>query len=295
MKTNRHILRTLVVMLFIASLLMIAACNRAPKSLEFEPIDCQIALLERVYPAWFGEKIDIMSQEIGVETVCDWVQYKSLVAKRSPGWEESHEVFLGNEMTLVTQNNIHADYWASIAAFDFLEPLYNGDNTYQSQVIAKCEKYTPNLKAHLDDEIQLFRQIAQKEGWLDNDNKIAASKRNIVRLMHRYQWISVTANQFPIDRIFPPEEMLAAFRYQIEQSAMPMDNKITHIHEMQNELPGSYDYDFAEAILYANAGDTAKACAILKNSLSNLNDEAQKIKYNRAIKELSQANASVCH
>jgi hypothetical protein len=197
-------------------------------------------------------------------------------------------------MSLVTRTNINADYWTSAAAFEWLEPLYNGNAEQQKEILAKCETYTPNLKDHLNDEIQQFRQIAQKEGWLDNSGKIASSKRDIVRLMHRYQWISVTANQFPIDRIFPPEERLAIFRYQIEISNMSMDNKIAHITNMRNELPGSYDYDFAEAKLYSDSGDIAKACSILKNALPNMHDEIQKKKYNEALRALSQANSAAC-
>ena len=294
MKPLHHIPQTLTILQFIILSVMAVACNRAPKTLEFEPIDGQIALLARVYPVWFGEKIDIQSQESGIETLCDWIQYKALVAQKSEGWEESQQVFLDNEMSLVTQTNIHSDYWASIAAFEWLESIYNGDTSQKSEILAKCEKYTPNLKDHLDNEIQLFQQIAQKEGWLDANGKIAGSKRDIVRLMHRYQWISVTANQFPIDRIFPPEEKLAVFRYQIEISAMPIDNKIAHINIMRNELPGSYDYDFAEATLYSRVGDTAKACAVLKNALPNMHDENQKKKYNEALRSLSQANSAAC-
>ena len=294
MKTNRHILRTLAVMLFAAFLLTITACNRAPKSLEFEPMDGQIALLERVYPVWFGARIDIAAQEAGMLTLCDWLEYKSLVAHQTEGWEESQQVFLDNEMTLVTRTNIHADYWASVVAFEWLESLYNGDTNVQDDIIARCSPYTPALKDHLADEVELFRGIAQKEGWLDNSGKIAASKRDFVRLMHRYQWVMVTSNHFPYDRICPPEEMIAIFRYLVEVSDMALDKKLAHIDEMRRELPESYDYDFAEAVLYSKSGDTASACAILKNAVSNMHDESQKKKYHQAINTLSQADSAAC-
>ena len=294
MKTNCHILRIIALALIAAISVLVAACNRGPKTLEFEPIDGQIALLERVYSVWFGARIDIPAQDAGMLTLCDWLDYKSRVARQSEGWEESQQIFLDNEMTLVTRTNINADYWASVFAYEWLEKLYNGEPGVQSDIIARCAQYTPELNAHLDDEIQSFRGIAQKEGWLDNNGRIAPSKRELVRLMHRYQWVMVTSNHFPYDRICPPEEMIAIFRYLVEVSDMALDKKLAHIDEMRRELPESYDYDFAEAVLYSKSGDSAGACAILKNALPNMHDEAQKKKYHQAIKALSQANSEAC-
>ena len=282
------------ILLFLCLAATLAACSRTPSALQFEPIDGQIALLDRVYPVWFGEKIDILSQDIGLETVCDWIEYKSRVARQTEGWEDSYHRFLDNEMSLVTRNSIHADYWASVAAFEMLEPLYNGDTKQAAVIAEKCKPYTPDIAAHLDDEAQVFREFAQSEHLLLDNGTIAPAARPLVRLVHRYQWVKVTSEHFPIGRILPPEEMIAIFRYQVEKSAMPADKKLAHIDEMRAEMPGSYDYDFAEAMVRLQSGDAVSACTILKAAMPNLDDETLKKKYTQAANEISQTNPSAC-
>lgn len=270
--------------------------NRPEIKLEFESLDGQFALLERVYPQWFGERIDVMADPAGQRVVCDYLSYKGMMISQVEGWEDRMEQFNADEMDYVVGSSIQADYWLSLAVFDYLEAFYHGDEAKQSEIASICKEIDPDLKEHLAGEVNSFKEIAQAEGFLDPAGRIAPDKRNLVILLHRYQWIGVAGNQLPNARIQPPEERLAVFRWQIEQSLMPLEKKLNRISRYQNMYPKDYDYEFAKAVLFANNGMFSEACEVLNHGLSNVSDEDtfRKDRYTQGIKQISAQDSSAC-
>ena len=270
--------------------------NRTDVKMEFESLDGQFALLERVYPQWFGERIDVMADPAGQRVVCDYLSYKGMMTAQAEGWEDRMEQFNADEMDYVVGGSIQADYWLSLAVYDYLEAFYHGDEAKQSEIASICSEVDPDLRQHLASEVASFKEIAQAEGFLDPAGKILPEKRKLVILLHRYQWVGVSGNQLPNARIQPPEEKLAVFRWQIEQSQMPLEKKLNRLARFQSMYPKEYDFDYGRAVLFSNNGMLREACEALNNGLSNVSEEDafRKGRYTQGIKQISAQNSGAC-
>lgn len=264
--------------------------------LEFESLDAQLKQLESVYSEKFGAEVDVMGNDSGRRVVCDFLAYKALSSARAENWEESRSTFNANEMEFVMGTSIHSDYWASLAAFKYLVGFYNGDTAVQEEILKLCADEVPNLRDIIGKEVEMFQYVAEKEGFVDENMKILPEKMDIVRLLHRYQWVTAAGFQFPMTDLMPPEEHLAIFRWQIEQSTLGFDKKIDRIKDFKTHYGYDYDYEFARAVLYFQHGHPEGACSILKDaelSVSGL-DAAKARKYRGAMKTVLNENSVAC-
>ena len=291
-----HFLVVIVLMGVFA--LSVSGCKRGiePVPLAFESMEGQFALLDRVYPEWFGQPMDVMSSESGRRVICDWVHYRALASGDMKGWEDSTEQFNADAMDYVMENSIHADYWASIRAFEVMVPIYNGDVAKRAELVEMCKEVSPELDKQLDVEITAFKEIAQKEGFLDEQGKLKPEKLPYAQLLHRKLWVAVASRQFPRYRIEPPEERIAFFRWQIEQSSMSYEQKLQRIAEFRLMEPKGYDYDFATAVILNADGRFVEACGVLTESLNEISQEEvfRAARYKGAIEMIKQAHPQAC-
>lgn len=273
-----------------------------PVPLEFESMEGQFALLDRVYPEWFGEPMDVMENPTGVRVICDWVHYRTMASGNIEGWEDSTEQFNADAMDYVMENSIHADYWASIRSFEVMVPIYEGDAAKRAELVNLCKDVSPELDKQLDVEITAFKEVAQKEGFLDAQGKLKPEMLPYARLLHRKLWVAVAGRQFPRARIEPPEEQLAFFRWQIERSTMTSEQKLQRIAEFRLMMPKAYDYDFAIAVILNRDGRYVDACAVLTEALhevesvqqENMEDNFRVMRYKGAIETIQKAHPQAC-
>ena len=267
---------------------------RQTSTLDFEPLDDQIAQLDRVYEKWFGEKFDVLQYNTATHMLCDWFLTQALSATSNENWIASLDTFLANAMDFAVNYGINTNYWAGETAYQWLENAINDPNS-RNTLLQLCTPSHPQLQNVIDDNLNLFRAIAQNENLLDQNGHIPPHHRKITRLIHRSVWVEASRHQFPIARIQPPEEALAILRWKIERANIPLDQKLLLIHKYQNPSPFNYDFTLATAILlYKNAlPDDARA--ILQNSLNTTTtlDDTKIQRYKSAI-EFIDNDKSAC-
>ena len=297
MNTSKKVMLVVGAILVVLFIVMMIVENATREPASYEPLDGQMTLMHNAWKNWFGERIDVLGQSAGVVLVCDWMQYKSLVAAGDPGWADAGEQVNADAMDLVMANSLAADFWAENAAFDLLYDLYNGKEGQKDRILTLCREQYPELGTILDKEVEAFHEIARKEGFLDASNRILPEKRDIVHLLHRHLWVEVEADQFPRVNIEPPEERLAFFRWQIEQSSMNPEQKLKKLDQYSADQEGEYDYDFARAMIFTQTGMYGEACAFLKDALEKCApDKAfRRDRYQRALRDIEQAHPGVCN
>ena len=242
--------------------------------LKFESLKGQMKLVDRAYAKWFGAPVDVLSSETGVRVVCDYLAYAGASANDpdlgivpNEDWEDLRDKFNADEMDYVVETTIQSDYWASLATFDYLEAYYNDNEVLKAEIEYACAAEFPNLGEDMKREVAVFRRFGQNEGLLDSQNHILPDKRNLVKLLHRYRWVDVAGNQLPSNRLMPPEERLAFYRWQIEMSVKPFMLKIHKLDEIKQQYAYDYDYEYAKAVLYFQEGLGVDACRVLKGAL----------------------------
>lgn len=298
MNTSKKVMIILGILLIIGFVIMIAVPSRNSSELEFEPLDGQISLLHKAYDHWFGSPIAIMETEPGKIVLCDWLMYRGSVAKEADNINDWAEEFSANIMDLVVAKTLAADYWASQASFDEWVALFNGDETKRNEVIARCSQNAPDIANAIDADITAFKSFAANEQLLDKNGKLREDKRDILNLIYRHLWISLASNQLPRNSIEPPEERIAFLRWQVEQSAMPLEKKIQKLEEFGQQNNDSYDFLFALSVLYAQNGMSGEACVILQEALTKIGDSQDKSfrkdRYTKALNTLRQAHPAAC-
>lgn len=262
----------------------------------FEPIDGQVTLTKNAWKNWFGERMEIASTPKGQRVLCDWYRYKGMVATQDAGWLQVGEQLNADLMDLVMETSISAHYWAEVSAFEQLYPLYDGNLAAKSSIVAQCESIYPDIAQKIDTDVESFKQLAQREGFLDAESHILASKRDIVHLLHRHLWVKQTSEQFPRNRIEPPEERLAFFRWQVEQSQLSPEDRIRKIVAFRAAGESDYDDAFAVAKIDSENGMFAESCAILQEALRETPSEKtfRRERYQRMLDRISQAHPASC-
>ena len=297
MNTSKRIMIIIGILLIVGFVTMMIIDSRtAPNALEFEPLEPQLSLLDRVYPEWFGDKIDILSLEQGKQVTCDWYRYKGLAALNDTSLNEAAEQFNANSMDLVAATSIGASYWTSELVFDELTAIYQGDKAVRDAVISRCVEDNPDIDKHLAADTDAFYSFAGPEGLVDDKHAISADARRYLRLIHRHLWNGVSSEQFLITRLEPPEEALAFLRWQIEKSQMPFERKLQKINKSEEYAFIQYDYNFARAVLYVQNGLLEDACTILKHAyeITDSQNTFRRNRYQNAIKELARSHSIAC-
>ena len=294
MNSSKKVMLIIGVVLVIAFVVMMVLETLTHREVSFEPLDAQIELTHNAWKSWFGDREDVLARKEGEIAVCDWVQYKAMLATGDADWEQGLERFNSDTMDLVMSGSIASNYWASVAAFDLLYGVYSGESGREADLAARCREYYPDLAAGIATERAAFLELAQREGMLDANGKIRPEAKEIVRLLHRHLWVTASAYQFPRSAIETPEERLAFFRWQVEASTMEPMRKLKKIEEFRIHEGADYDYDFAAAMVYRDAGMYAEACAVLRDVDKNATEFRAK-RYETARKELSQAHPGVCN
>ncbi|MCL2326456.1 MAG: hypothetical protein FWC40_08200 [Proteobacteria bacterium] len=296
MNSSKRIMLGLgIVIVIVFVWLAISGRDSSKSSLHFEPLDAQLALLERVYPVWFGPPVDVLEDEGGVRVVCDWFVLQSLASSPGEGWTEALEAFHANSMDYAVSRGVGTNYWAGEAAFALLEAMLKGDGGRQ-RVLDLCAAHAPALSAKIDNNVAAFRALGEAEALLDASGALRADKRSIARLLHRHIWVEISRGQFPIERIQPPEERMAMFRWQVEVSQMPLDRKLAQLRRFEAAAPHGYDYAYAAAVLWYNRGEYAHACHAINSALNDVSvlDERTVQMYRNVIAKIKQADASAC-
>jgi len=296
MNSSKRIMLVLGIIIVIVFVwLLIGGRGTSERSLHFEPLDGQLALLERVYPVWFGPRMDVLEDEGGVRVVCDWFVLQSLVSSPKEGWAEALETFHANSMDYAVSRGVGTNYWAGEAAFELLEAMLRGEEGRQ-RVLDLCAAYAPALSAKIDNHVAAFRALGEAEALLDASGALRADKRDIARLLHRHLWVEISRGQFPIERIQPPEERMAMFRWQIEVSQMSLDRKLAQLRRFEAVAPHGYDYAYAAAALWYNQGEYGQACRAINLALKDVSvlDERTVRMYRDVIATIKQADALAC-
>ena len=296
MNTSKRVMIILGIVIILAFVVMMIVESVSKKTLEFEPLDAQMEILDKTYANWFGQKVDVQGQDIGQQVICDWMNYSALAAAGEDGWRDASDKFNANAMELVTRNNIQIDYWASQEAFEELYALYDGQDGKRAEILKKCGELEPELEKHIDTGVQKFHELAVREGFVNDSGKLIAEKKRIVQLLHRHLWVSVASRQFPRERLEPPEERLTFFRWQIEQSSLSDEVKLEKLmhSEATEHLP--YDYAFAKAVILVRGHKYWDACQVIQEALSTA-EESDKLRierYHLAIKEIKSADSKAC-
>lgn len=301
MNTSKKIMSFIGLFILIGFVILMIAKSVGPeKRLEFEPLDGQIALLHKAYDKWFGERVDILAMEPGRLVLCDWVKYRGSVALEAEDVEEWAEKFSADMMDLVISKKMAANYWAGRTAFEEWWAVFNGDENKRSAIVERCKDVDPAIDEAIRADIDAFKAFAAAENLLDENGRLREDRRDILHLIYRHLWISLSSRQVIRDNIEPPEERIAFLRWQIEQSAMPLDRKIQKLDEYSLQKTDSYDFMFALAVLYAQNGMAAEACSVLHEALSGSENagvgNAFRIqRYSEALETLRQAHPAACH
>lgn len=297
MNTSKRIMIIIGILLVIGAVAMAVIDSlNAQSPLEFEPLDPQLSLLDRVYPEWFGPEIDILAQDQGKQVTCDWYRYKGLAASSPENASEAAEQFNANAMDLITATSIGASYWASELVFNELTDIYLGNAETRRKVVERCIADNPDIDKHLSADTDAFYRFADSEALLDNSHVLSTNSRKLLHLIHRHLWNGVSSAQFPLTRIEPPEEALAFLRWQIERSQMPFERKLQKLNKAEQFAVIPYDYDFARTVLYIQNGLFTDACDMLKNAYQKTDPQNtfRRKRYHNAINELARSHGIAC-
>ena len=226
--------------------------------------------------------------------------YRGRVANESEDINDWAEKFNADSMDLAMSKTMSADYWASQTSFDEWVAVFNGDEAKRSEIIARCSTEAPDIAKAIDADIDAFKKFAAKENLLDRSGKLRHDKRDILNLIYRHLWVSLAAVQLPRASIEPPEEKIAFLRWQVEQSAMPLEKKIQKLEEFAQQNNDSYDFLFALSVLYAQNGMSGEACTILQEAITDTDESKEtnsfrKERYLKTYNELRQAHPMACH
>ncbi|MBO4351152.1 MAG: hypothetical protein J6A01_09445 [Proteobacteria bacterium] len=301
MNTSKKVMIIVGVLLIIGFIIMLAVPSRNDSpQVTFEPLDGQIALLHKAYGQWFGAPIAVLETEPGKAVLCDWLMYRGRVANESEDINDWAEKFNADSMDLAMSKTMSADYWASQTSFDEWVAVFNGDEAKRSEIIARCSTEAPDIAKAIDADIDAFKKFAAKENLLDRSGKLRHDKRDILNLIYRHLWVSLAAVQLPRASIEPPEEKIAFLRWQVEQSAMPLEKKIQKLEEFAQQNNDSYDFLFALSVLYAQNGMSGEACTILQEAITDTDESKEtnsfrKERYLKTYNELRQAHPMACH
>ena len=299
MNTSKKVMIIVGLLLIVGFIVMLAVPSRK-SSLEFEPLDGQIALLHKAYERWFGAPIAILETDPGQVVLCDWLMYRGSAAAESEDMRDWAEKFNANSMDLVVAHSMSADYWASQVSFDEWTAVFNGDEAKRNEIIARCATEAPDIAKAIDADMAAFKSFAANEKLVDPNGKLRDDKRDIFNLIYRHLWVSLAANQLPRTNIEPPEERIAFLRWQVEQSAMQLDKKIQKLMEFEQQNDDSYDFLFALSVLYAQNGMPGEACAVLQEAIAKADDKNEthsfrKERYTKSLNELRRAHPAACH
>lgn len=293
MQCVKYVLGILVVM----AVLSITGCSKGSNMLQFETLDAQFALLDKVYPEWFKTPYEAKHEAKAQEVVCNWFQYKGAAAFQTSDADESKEKFKANLMDFVMDTTISSVYYLGERAFEDLYAFYDGVPGKREEIEEKCREYSPEIGKYLKADISSFREIAQYEGLMDSRGKMIPSKKRIVHLLHRHLWNETVSEQFPIMRIEPPEERMAFFRWQIEQSQMPYERKMMKLDLFEQLEPMEYDFNFARAVLNYNEESYVDACAALHVGLEQTDpkDTFHTKRYQSALEQILRDHSGFCY
>lgn len=300
MNTSKRIMIVTGIALMAGFIVMLAT-SRTPYPLEFEPIDGQIALLDKAHEEWFGQPTD-PNDINAVPTICDWINYKGRVAL-DDGSMESEQAILhvkrqleADLSGLIANTSFSAIYWIGEQAFEQLAPLYESKSDARRSIVAMCQSRVPDIDAIIDAEIAAFDQLDDIERLRGDNGAFTPQTRIIASLLHRHLWFSVVSEFYPASKFESPEERTAFLRWQIELSAMPIPKKIEKLEQLiDSGLP--YDFAFAKAVLYSKAGQPDVACQTLKDALANDSKELtefRKARYQDGLNEIRKAHHSAC-
>lgn len=261
----------------------------------FDPLDGQIALMDRVYQTWFGERIDVMQDTHGKHVVCSWLMYKAYAESKSDQASEALKLFHENSMEFAVAFQVRSDYWASVVSWELFKQAAFDENARQ-ELYNTCQPITPDLPKYFMNEVEAFKTLAKAEGLLDAQGHLEASKDRLAFILYRHIWIKASELLFPRRAIEPPEEAMTMFRWQIEVSHLPLEDKLAQLHKIQAKQPLAYDYDYAEAYLKFLDGDAAGACQKLKSMLQSdgIVDIYKQNQYHATLKKIQQAHPTAC-
>lgn len=269
--------------------------NKNAITVGFDPLDGQLALTQRVYDSWFGERIDIMNDPRGKRVVCGWFMYKAYAESKSNNVQDALEQFNEDSMGLAVAYKVRSDYWASAVAWETFKQAAFDENRRQ-ELYNTCMDVTPELPKYFMNEVNAFKMLAKNENLLDAQGNFDPTKDRIAFLLYRHLWLTASELQFPRKAIEPPEEAMTMFRWQIEVSNMPLAAKLDKLSETKKNYPHAYDYDYAEAYLLVLNGRYAEACNKLKPLIQTdgVVDAYRQNLYQETIKQIQKADASAC-
>lgn len=305
MNTCKRVMCIVGILLVAAFVLMLIIPQTDDEAaLKFEPMDAQFALLDRAHEQWFGQTVDV-NDEVGVRVRCEWYLYKSLAAQSESDpenamyteqWQKNRQQLEADIQDFVAMKSLSGVYWASEAAFDDLVAVYEGDETRSQAVVDMCKDVTPTLEQVLSKEVEAFKQIAMQESWLDQSTgKLIPESRKIASLLHRKMWFETVGAVLPLSLLASPEEQMTVFRWQVEQSAMPLHSKLAKLQQFE-AIDVNYDFDYARAVLLERDGMPHEACLALKsgqNKEQNTNEFRAK-RYRDGLEQLQKKYPDAC-
>lgn len=297
MSINKRIVIILGILLVTAFTVM-CMLNQTKDRIEFDPLDGQLELLAKVYPKWFGENQDISSIEHSQTVLCDWFYYKSLAAKERDGWIDASEQFNADAMDMVMSSSIQSLYWVGETAFEDLMRFYEDEPGALEKITAKCPDKAAEIMQYLPEDREGFLNLSQKEGFLTSDGKFHPKKKAIIHLLYRHIWTTLSAEQFPLERISPPEEQIAFLRWQIEQSTLDFQSRLDKLLAFENVYAtDNYDFNYAKGVLFFKNHLYGEACLAFKAGRASTNpaNTFRIERYNKAIKTISQAHSAICN
>jgi len=255
----------------------------------------QLDIVDAVHKKWFGDRIDVLSTEYGKKVVCDWFSYKSYIASVDATFEEVLEQFLADSMHNATVNGFKGDYWASVAAFEMLVDAVNANDDI-SKITDMCLPYAPDIKRILPLELTNFKKLATLENLLDANGKVDKSKLQTTFLIYRSLWVRASEQKLPHRAIYPVEEELAMYRWQVEVSQMSIDKKLEKLEQMDSLFPEMYDAKYAAAMLNVEYGDPAYGCKLIKTLYFETpeEDKTKRELYGGAYKFINESYPKAC-
>lgn len=292
---------TIVGIVLLIGLIALLLIPQKESSLQFEPLEPQLSLLDKTHKTWFGDKM-VLDGENAKRTMCDWFYYKSVVASPNADTidfdkkiENAKKQLEADLNGLITEYNFSAIYWIAEEAFDMLAGLYQNLPNSKQNIISLCEDYTPELAASIDDEINAFKQIDVEEHLSGSDNRFTPRSIEIARLLHRHLWFAAVSEFYSASSFESPEERVTFLRWQIECSSMPVQNKIEKLERLESTNI-NYDIPFAKAVLFAQNQRPDLACQTLKTAIETnaLNNDFRKNRYINSLNEIRQAHSVAC-
>ncbi len=286
----------LIIGILLVVIFVLIGVFSTPRSIDFEPMDGQFALLDKVYPTWFGTNQDVVKTKSGQHVLCDWYRYKALTAGQQENWMDAAEKFTADAMDMVMESSIQMLFWAGETAFENMFDYYDGIPGAKEKLIAACPEEADELEKYLESDRKAFFEIAQREGYVNSAGKLDPQKKRFVHLLHRHLWNQVSSFQFPIERIEPPEEKVAFLRWQIEVSSMSLENKLSKLAVLEEMKPDNYDTGYTKGVLFYQNHMYGEACAAFKQGRAQT-DPANSYRiqrYDTSIHMISQEHPAIC-